>query len=73
MKPDFWEVLAAQDCHRRRKPIPPRGTTAWGRHMRALKGAYASHASCKRRGIDQTAKATMVRKAKYRWRNRTDG
>ena len=64
------EVLAARRLSRRRKPIPPRGTPEWGRHLRALKAAYASHAACNRRGIVQTAKAMRVRLERQRWRQR---
>ena len=68
--PTDREVFAARRRSRRRKPLPLRGTTEWGRHLRALKAAYASHAAaaCKRRGIVQTAKATRVRMAKHRRR-----
>ena len=62
------EVRAARRRSRRRKPLPPPGTTEWGRHMRALKAAYASHAACRRRGVVQTEKANRVRLAKQRWR-----
>ena len=47
-------------------------TPAWSKHLRALKAAYASHAACKRRGIVQTAKATMVRMAKHRRRQQAE-
>ena len=70
VRPTEREVLAARRLSRRRKPIPPVGTPEWGRHMRALKAAYASHAACLRDGIVQTAQATSVRQAKRAQRNR---
>jgi len=41
---------------RRRRPLPPRGTSDWGRSMHARRGGYARQRQCRRLGINPTAK-----------------
>jgi hypothetical protein len=44
-----------------RRPLPPRGTRAWGISMRARKAARARHQKCRALGLNPTARATARR------------